>query len=1212
MNHNNELDPLPAASPHGAPASAAAVRRRWQPRVLLPRTLRVRLLLVLMVALAPMVGLSLYFYSENRLRALQGLEHDVQRVLEGALRGQAAFTEQTHQLLRIMSRADETTQLDSPQCSALARRLLDTQSLYVNIGAADVDGRVVCNGQRSAKTVSVRDRGWFRRALSSQTMTPGYYLTSRTTGLPAVTFGLPVFDEWGGYRGALFASSDRKWLLQLLEAMELPPDWTAAVVSRRGNTVVALPGADEVFGDAYPRRAFALLFGDAAEAGSMELMGQDLVTRRFVFAPLVATGSELFVVMAGDTESVTAPLQERLYLELGLIATFAVLSFLGAWFGITVSVLRWSERMQEAVARFGRGELDVRVGEATSVSELNRITRAFHRMARQANRRDIERQRAEAALRESQERFGRALSCAGEGIWDWDLQTDVVYYSSRFKQLLGYSPDDAAFRAHFLFRDCLHPEDRKSALAAVHESLTRNIPFNLEYRLRRRDGSYAWFHGVGSTSEVGGRRHFAGAIRDITEMRQAQRALRDSDLKFRAVFEQTYEMVGLLDTDGTLCEVNHAALNFIDAQRPQVLGRPFWETEWWRHDQQMQSQLRESIARAVGGETVNYEAEHVGSRGRYRVIDFRLRPITGEDGRVAWVVAEGRDITEKKKAEEQQRLAATVFESSRDAIVMTDANSVILAVNRAYAQVTGYDATAAVGMRASVVNSGRQDAAFYEAMWREIHATGSWRGEIWNRRRDGAIYPAWLSITAVCDAGGAASHYIGISTDLTEFKQAEEHIRHLAYHDPLTGLPNRTLLADRAGQAFAVAQREGKQAAVVFVDVDNFKTINDSLGHSAGDALLKAIADRLHGVMRESDTVARIGGDEFVILVTDPAPSGVAHIANRLLALSTEPYCIAGHWLTVTVSMGVALFPIDGHNFEVLLQHADTAMFGAKHAGRNRYHYFTQEMNAAAIERLTLEEKIRTALQNRQFQLHYQPQVDIESRKLIGLEALVRWPDPDQGWISPARFIPVAEQSGLIVPLGEWVLEEACRQARAWQAAGLPAVRVAINLSAVQFRHGDIEDVVARVLDDTGLEPQWLELELTEGVVMEDTERTLATLRALKGIGVMLSIDDFGTGYSSLGYLKRFPLNKLKIDQSFVRDITGEADDLAIARAVISMGHSLRLQVIAEGVETAAQWDLLRREGCDEAQGYYFGKPMPADQIADLLSGRQPEAAPAL
>lgn len=1211
MTQNEGLEPLHKALPDDAPAGAAAVRRRCWMHALLPRTLRARLLLVLIVALAPMVGLSLYFYTENRLRALQGLEHDVQRVMEGALRGQAAFIEQTDQLLRIMSRANETILLNSPECSALAQRLLDTQTFYVDIGAADVEGRVVCSGQRYAGTVSVSDRGWFRHALRSQSMTWGHYMTSGTTGLPAVTFGLPVFDEWGGYRGALFASSGPGWLLRLLETMKLPRDWTAAVLSRRGNTVVALPDVEGIFSTTYPRRAFALLLGNATEAGSVELMGHDLVTRRFVFAPLEATGDELFVVMAGNTESVTAPIQERLYLELGLIAVFAVVSFLGAWFGITVSVLRWSERMQEAVARFGSGELDVRVGEATSVSELNRITHAFHRMAREANRRDVERQRAETALRESQERFRRALSSAGEGVWDWDLQTGVVYYSSRFKQLLGYSPDDAAFRSRFRLRDCLHPEDRRRVLAAVHQSLTRKAPFNLQYRMRRCDGSYAWFHGVGSTSEAGGRRHFAGAIRDITEMRQAQQALRDSDLKFRAVFEQTYEMVGLLDTHGTLCEVNHAALTFIDAQRSQVLGRPFWETEWWRHDEQMQSRLRESIARAVSGETVSYEAGHVNSRGGYRVIDFRLRPITGEDGKVAWVVAEGRDITLKKKAEEQQRLAATVFESSRDAIIVTDINSVILAVNGAFTKVTGYDAATAVGMRASVLNSGRQDATFYEAMWRDIHTMGSWRGEIWNRRKDGAIYPAWLSITAVRDADGTASHYIGISTDLTEFKQAEEHIRHLAYHDPLTGLANRTLLADRAGQAFAVAQREGKQAAVVFVDVDNFKTINDSLGHSAGDALLKAIADRIRGVMRESDTVARIGGDEFVILVADPAPSGVAHIANRLLALCTEPYHIGGHSLTVTLSMGIALFPIDGLTFEVLLQHADTAMFGAKHAGRNRYNFFTPAMNAAAIERLTLEERIRTALQNRRFQLHYQPQVDMASRRIIGLEALIRWHDPDEGWIA-ARFIPVAEHSGLIVPLGEWVLGEACRQARAWQAAGLPALRVAVNLSAVQFRHGDIEEVVARVLEETGLEPQWLELELTEGVVMENSERTLATLRALKAIGVMLSIDDFGTGYSSLGYLKRFPLDKLKIDQSFIRDITGGPDDLAIARAVISMGHSLRLQVIAEGVETAAQCDLLRREGCDEAQGYYFCKPLPADQIADLLSSGQPNLVPAL
>lgn len=442
-----------------------------------------------------------------------------------------------------------------------------------------------------------------------------------------------------------------------------------------------------------------------------------------------------------------------------------------------------------------------------------------------------------------------------------------------------------------------------------------------------------------------------------------------------------------------------------------------------------------------------------------------------------------------------------------------------------------------------------------------------------------------------------ASHTAAIAIERTI---AGQRIQHLAYYDALTELPNRTLLQDRVSQILALAERDRKQAAILFIDLDRFKTINDSLGHPIGDRLLQAVAHRMKACLRDTDTISRLGGDEFVVLLPETGVDSAAHVAQKILEEAAAPYEIEGHRLNITPSIGISLYPHDGREVETLIRNADTAMYHAKESGRNTYQFFTREMNIAVFERLTLESGLRHALEEKQFKLHYQPQVDIKTGKTLGVEALVRWHHPELGMISPARFISVAEETGLIVPIGEWVLLEACRQNRAWQLQGLPTIPVAVNISSRQFR-SRIMDTIARVLKDTALEANCLELELTEGLMMHTAESTLVILRKLKEMGVKLSIDDFGTGYSSLSYLKRFPIDKVKIDRSFIRDIIVDPDDRAIANAIISMGHSLRLKVIAEGVETEEQLSILRDQGCDEAQGYLFSQPMRAEEFAAFL-----------
>ncbi len=563
-----------------------------------------------------------------------------------------------------------------------------------------------------------------------------------------------------------------------------------------------------------------------------------------------------------------------------------------------------------------------------------------------------------------------------------------------------------------------------------------------------------------------------------------------------------------------------------------------------------------------------------------------------------WVI---QDITERKAAEAELRLAASVFENSSEAILITDAQNRIISVNKAFETITGYSQESVRGQNPKLLSSGRHPPDFYRDMWAQINTTGHWSGEMWDRKRGGAIYPKWLNISAIADASGQVSHYMGVFSDITERKAAEERIQFMAHYDPLTRLPNRTLLQERIRAAQVAAERTSHKFALLFLDLDHFKTINDSLGHAVGDRLLQAVAGRIDGCLRKMDTVARLGGDEFVIVVTETSGNEeAAHMASRIRQTLCEPYLIDGHALNTTPSIGISIYPDDGWDGDVLIKHADIAMYHAKEAGRNEIRFFNRGMNERALARQEIESSLHQALSRQEFLLHYQPQIDLQSGEIVGCEALVRWQHPQNGLVPPGIFIPVAEETGLIHPIGEWVLKEACRQNVAWQQAGLPAITVAVNLSAVQFRQSTLPADVATVLAESGLAPHYLELELTESTVMKNVESTVASLHALKAIGVTLSIDDFGTGYSGLYCLTRFPVDRLKIDQSFVRSIGADGGD-AIAIAIINMARGLGLRTVAEGVETSEQRAFLHAHRCDEAQGYFYARPLPAEDFATFL-----------
>jgi len=563
------------------------------------------------------------------------------------------------------------------------------------------------------------------------------------------------------------------------------------------------------------------------------------------------------------------------------------------------------------------------------------------------------------------------------------------------------------------------------------------------------------------------------------------------------------------------------------------------------------------------------------------------------------------ESTIKEGLSAASRLTAKVFESAAEAVVITDAKGTILNVNDAFVRVTGYSREEAIGQTPRLLKSGRHEQSFYATMWSNLLENGQWQGEIWNRRRDGEIYPEWLSITAVREDGsdlGNPSHYVAMFSDITAAKHNEERLYRLANYDSLTDLPNRGLFRENLAKALAWAARNRRKVAVLFLDLDRFKLINDTLGHNAGDALLLDVAHRLKGCVREADTVARMGGDEFTIVLTDlPDADSAATAARKILEVMAVPFTIEGRELFITTSIGISLYPRDGEHLEDLLKAADMAMYHAKEQGRDTYQFHRPDSREEIGQAFALENGLRRALEREEFRVFYQPQVDIETGAIVGMEALLRWLHPERGLLPPDEFIPIAEETGMINAIGRWVLEQACRQNKQWQASGAGQFRIAVNLSGRQLKQEDLPEQIADALRRSGLAPRWLQVELTETSVMQNPVTAGRLLEEIRNLGVSVAIDDFGSGYTSLSYLKRLPIDGVKIDKSFIAGVVDDMDDQAISKAIIALAESLRLKVVAEGVETHGQLAFLRENHCCDAQGYLFSRPLPANKLADIL-----------
>lgn len=803
-------------------------------------------------------------------------------------------------------------------------------------------------------------------------------------------------------------------------------------------------------------------------------------------------------------------------------------------------------------------------------------------------------------LASKETRLSSIINALPYGIQENDLEGRITFSNRAHREILGYEKGELLGKKIWDFsptpQEMAETRDYLTHIMAERPTPSPIIMSNL-----RKNGQLIWVR-IDWSYRYDANRDLVGLtsiVTDITVQKAIETRLADTEFEWTEAINQTKQQILILDPDAKLRRANRAFYHYFDLSPLQAQNLSLSELAALTTSDESKSLLH-SLNQLVAGDESHIYATQTGD-----VLELQSKLLQNEAMEHRGELITLTDVSDLQRMNRRIELFATVFENTAEGIMLTDAHKRIVEVNDAFTQITGYKQKEVIGKTPAILSSGRHGQHFYKEMWRTIKTEGRWSGEIWNRRKSGAIYPELLTINGIPNDQGDITHYVGIFSDISKLKNSQDKLKHLSHYDALTDLPNRSLLLERIEQAIRHANRTSNRVALVMLDLDRFKHINESYGHSIGDKLITDVANNLRQVVRDDDTLSRIGGDEFVLLFEDVEDvSKLGYLTERIQKALAEAIQLPDREVNMTASMGICVYPEDGANASELIRNADAAMFHAKAQGRNTYQFYTEEMTRKAFEVLLLENDLRQAIERKELELYYQPQVDMRSGKLIGAEALIRWNHSTLGLVSPAHFIPIAEESGLIVEIGDWVLQEGCRQLSSWNDQGLRMDHLALNIAALQLSRGGLVTRLGSLLQTYKLESQQIELEVTEGFVMDRSERSLSQLRALRELGVTLAIDDFGTGYSSLSYLKGLPMNKLKIDQSFVRGLPIDTSDVALTKTIVELGTGLGMSVIAEGVETQEQAEFLVAEGCHNAQGYLYSRPLPADEFESYWRNR--------
>lgn len=815
---------------------------------------------------------------------------------------------------------------------------------------------------------------------------------------------------------------------------------------------------------------------------------------------------------------------------------------------------------------------------------------------------------------ELQERLQAAIESAHVGLWDLSLQTNEMWYSEEWKQQLGYRGDEIGNGLNE-WQTRLHPHDAEQASKALQWFIRHpDSGLHSEFRLRHKDGSYRWILSQASILyEDGKATRILGTHTDITRIKENESRLRESRERVQHLMEASPTVLYVMRVDGKRVVpswVSDSITRLFGYTTEEVLYPLWWSSHL--HPEDREKAIQETRRLQSDG-SIRHDYRFFDKSGQVRWIRDTVRLLKNEADQSREAIGSWLDITEQRQEEEKMRLYAAAFDSINEGVIVTGLDLVIQSVNKAVLNIFGYSEQELLGGKTSIFNSGHHSRAFFTDMHDALLDSGAWHGEIWNRHKDGTVQPQWLSVSVLYNHSGEPERFVAIYTDISDLKKTEAELKYLAHYDALTGLPNRVLLGSRLLHALRRAKRQLSQQAVLFIDLDDFKSVNDSMGHTIGDELLVAVAERLGSRVRDQDTLSRQGGDEFVLLAENlRSAEDAGLIARDLLNVLKMPFVLSNNvQIYAEACIGIAVYPDNGNSVEDLMRNADTAMYKAKKLGRNKFCFYEEVMSSAVIEQFEVETALRQALEMDELLLQYQPKLDLLTGVMTGAEALVRWQRPGVGMVPPDRFIPIAERSGLIIPIGEWVLRKVCRQIRHWLDSGYNPVSIAVNVSARQFRAPGLHRFIVDTLQEFAIPPQLISLEITETALMENADEVCDTLREIKALGVGIALDDFGTGFSNMAHLSRFSLDVLKIDTSFVDSI--DLDDHArnLVDSVINLAHNLDLRTVAEGVETKAQLDYLRKYGCDEIQGYYYSRPLDVEVFTEWLrEGGKPGTSP--